>query len=63
MLRIRKALLSPMKSPIRITAVRKPFDPEAFAAVLVKAALARLAEAEPQPAPKRQPPRRRGGRA
>ncbi len=33
-----------MKSRIRITAVRRPFDPEAFAAVLVAAALARLAE-------------------
>lgn len=46
MLRIRKALAPtpPMKSPLRITAVRKPFDPEAFAAVLVAAALARLAE-------------------
>ena len=33
-----------MKPPIRITAVKKPFDPEAFAAVLVAAALARLAE-------------------
>jgi hypothetical protein len=33
-----------MTSRIRITAVRKPFDPEAFAAVLVAAALARLDE-------------------
>lgn len=33
-----------MNSPIRITAVRKAFDPEAFAAVLVAAALAHLDE-------------------
>ena len=33
-----------MNSRIRITAVRKRFDPEAFAAVLVAAALARLDE-------------------
>lgn len=40
-----------MKPPIRITAVRKPFDPAAFAAVLVAAALARLeAEAQEPPA-------------
>lgn len=31
-----------MSESIRITAVRKPFDPEAFAAVLVAAALAQL---------------------
>jgi hypothetical protein len=33
-----------MNRRIRITAIRKPFDPEAFAAVLVAAALARLEE-------------------
>jgi hypothetical protein len=33
-----------MNSRIRITAVRRPFDPEAFAAVLVAAAFARLDE-------------------
>jgi hypothetical protein len=40
-LRIRK---ESMNSRIRITAVRRRFDPEAFAAVLVAAALARLDE-------------------
>jgi len=45
-LRIRKYSSPPriVNSRVRITAVRKPFDPEAFAAVLVAAALARLAE-------------------
>lgn len=33
-----------MSRRVRVTAVRKPFDPEAFAAVLVAAALARLDE-------------------
>jgi len=50
----------PMTPRIKITAVRKPFDPEAFAAVLVAAALARLEdEAKRRPAPK--PPRQRPG--
>jgi hypothetical protein len=51
-----------MKSRIRITAVRKPFDPEAFAAVLVAAVLARLAENERQSVPKPPQRRRRGAR-
>ena len=36
-----------MPRRVRVTAVRKPFDPEAFAAVLVAAALARLEEDGP----------------
>ena len=40
-----------MKSQIRITAVPTPFDPEAFAAVLVAAALAQIADEEAQAAP------------
>jgi hypothetical protein len=64
MLRIRKTQ-SPtplVKSRIRITAVRKPFDPEAFAAVLVAAALARLTETKRQPAKKSRLRRPRGAR-
>ncbi len=53
-----------MKSRIRITAVRKPFDPEAFAAVLVAAALARLDEErgrEREQSATRKPSRRKAG--
>ena len=53
-----------MKSRIHITADRKPFDPEAFAAVLVAAALARLAEErgrEREQSASRKPARRRAG--
>ena len=46
-----------MKPPIRITAIRKPFDPEAFAAVLVAAALAKLAEEEKRATSKPKPQR------
>jgi hypothetical protein len=34
-------------SPIRITVIARPFDPEAFAEVLVEAARAELAAADP----------------
>ncbi len=49
-----QSTVNTMKSQIRITAIRKPFDPEAFAAVLVAAALARLAE-ETKPESKPRP--------
>lgn len=45
-----------MKSRIRITAAHRRFDPEAFAAVLVAAALARLDEERAEQETGQQPP-------